>query len=205
MYNIKKFPLFLFELLIILNEFVYIKSYIILPLDTVKPENIISPYIPNSVEDLMFTEYVSPFYTEIEIGSPTQKIPLLIEIRSNDFVITSIYKMEDSKSSYYYYNKTLFDFSEILRGRNFFSEKISYEFNSNICMNREKYYKYYEYETAVSEETCPAYDTLYLYQDINMKKKIKLDNFRFDLVRNIKDNVTGILGNWYFRFTSFIR
>ena len=193
MYNIKKFPLFLFELLIILNEFVYIKSYIILPLDTVKPENIISPYIPNSVEDLMFTEYVSPFYTEIEIGSPTQKIPLLIEIRSNDFVITSIYKMEDSKSSYYY-NKTLFDFSEILRGRNFFNEKISYEFNSNICMNREKYYKYYEYETAVSEETCPAYDTLYLYQDINMKKKIKLDNFRFDLVRNIKDNVTGILG-----------
>ena len=101
MYKIKKFPLFLFELLIILNEFVYIKSYIILPLDTVKPENIISPYIPNSVEDLMFTEYVSAFYTEIEIGSPTQKIPLLIEIRSNDFVITSIYKMEDSKSSYY--------------------------------------------------------------------------------------------------------
>ena len=104
-----------------------------------------------------------------------------------------MYEMEDSKSSYYL-NKTLFKFSEILRGRNFYNEKKSYEFNYNICMNREKYYKYDEYETAVSEETCPAYDTLYLFQDINMKKKIKLDNFRFDLVRNIKDNVTGILG-----------
>ena len=56
MYKINDFSFFLFELLIILTEFTYIKSYITLPLDTIKPENLISPYIPNSVEDLMFAE-----------------------------------------------------------------------------------------------------------------------------------------------------
>ena len=184
---------FLLELLIIITEFAYLKSYITLSLDTIKPENIISPYIPNSIEDLMFAEYISPFFTEIEVGSPVQKIPLLIEIRTNDFVITSMYNKEGSKSSFYL-NKTLFDFSEILRGRNFFNEKKSDTFISDKCMNREQYYRYDEYETAVSEETCPAYDTLYLYQDINMKNKIKLINTRIDLVRNIKDNITGVLG-----------
>lgn len=196
MFKKNNFSLFLFELLIIIFEFVNIKPYITLSLDTINPENIKSPYTKNSIHDLMFSEYVSPLFTEMEIGSPTQKIPLLIEPKTNDFVITSIYPKEDSNSSFYL-NKTLFDFSEILKGRNFFNEKKSNTFNSEMCKNREIYYefsKYNEYDTAVSEETCPAHDTLYLYQDINMKNKIKLSNSRFDLVRNIVENVTGILG-----------
>ena len=185
---------FIFFQLILIFEFIYIKSsYITLPLDTLKKVNILSPYITNSIEDLMLAEYISPFFTEIEIGTPPQKIPLLIEIKTNDFVITSCYPMENSKSSFYL-NKTLYDFSQILEGRNFFNEKKSTTFDSSFCKNREQYYNYDEYETAVSEEVCPAYDTLYLYQDFNMKKKLMLKNSYFDLVRNIKDNVTGILG-----------
>ena len=190
--NILSLPFF--QLIILIFEFIYINSsYITLPLDTLKKENILSPYKSNSIQDLMLAEYISPFFTEIELGSPPQKIPLLIEIKTNDFVITSMYQSEKSKSSFYL-NKTLYDFSEILKGRNFFNEKKSNTFNSSFCKNRERYYNYDEYETAVSEEICPAYDTLYLYQDFNMKKKLMLKNTYFDLVRNIKDNVTGVLG-----------
>ena len=141
----------------------------------------------------MFSEYCSPFYTEIELGSPSQKIPLLIEIKTNDFVITSINRMTGIESSFYS-NKTFYDFSEILNKYSFFNEKNSMTFNSNLCKNREIYYKYDEYENSVSQETCPSYDVFYLYNNINMKKKIKLNNSYFDLVRNIKDNITGVLG-----------
>ena len=153
----------------------------------------ISRYSPNSIEDIFFGEYCTPFYTEIEVGSPSQKIPLLVELKSNDFVITSVNKME-GKQNPFYSNKTYYNFNEILNTYNFFNENKSQSFFSELCMNREKYYKYEEYENAVAEETCPAYDLLYLYDKIDMKKKIRINKAYFDLVKNIKDNVTGILG-----------
>ena len=147
-----------------------ITSYIALPLYTLNKENIISPYVPNSIEDLIFGEYCSPLYTELEVGYPSQKIPLLVEIKTNDFVITSINKMKGNQSTFYS-NKTLYDFTEILTKYNFFNEKKSDTFISDFCMNREIYYNYEEYESAVSEENCPASDILYLYDNLDRKKK----------------------------------
>ena len=194
--NKNNFSFNIFHIIIIsifFLKFNYISSYITLPLYTLNNENIISPYFPNSIEDIIFGEYVSPFYTVIEIGSPPQKIPLLIELKTNDFVITSVHKMEGNHSEFYS-NKTLYNFNEIFNKYNFFNEKNSLSFFSEICKKREIYYKYEEYETAVSEETCPAKDVLYLYQNLDMKKNIKINKANFDLVKNIKDNITGVLG-----------
>ena len=183
----------LYILYIFIIKIALITSYITLPLYTLNKENIISPYVPNSIEDLIFGEYCSPLYTELEVGYPSQKIPLLVEIKTNDFVITSINKMKGNQSTFYS-NKTLYDFTEILTKYNFFNEKKSDTFISDFCMNREIYYNYEEYESAVSEENCPASDILYLYNNLDLKKKIGINKAYFDLVKNIKDNVTGYLG-----------
>jgi hypothetical protein len=183
----------LYIIYIFLIKITKITSYVSLPIYTLNKENLISKNIPNSVEDLFFGEYCSPLYTEIEVGYPSQKIPLLVEIKTNDFVITSINKMEGNQNSFYS-NKTLYDFKEILKKYSFFNEKKSNTFISEFCMNREIYYNYEEYENAVSEESCPAYDIFYLFDNLDMKKKIKINNAYFDLVKNIKDNVTGYLG-----------
>ena len=185
--------IFIFIFQIFLTEINIITTYITLPLYTLNKENVISPHSPNSIEDIFFGEYCTPFYTEIELGFPSQKIPLLIETKTNDFVITSINEMEGNPNAFYS-NKTLYNFNEILRTYNFFNEKKSQTFSSKKCINREQYYNYDEYEIAVSEETCPAYDVLYLFDDLNMEKKIRIIEANFDMVKNIKDNVTGILG-----------
>ena len=180
-----------YVILILLIKLDIIFSYITLPIYTLDKKNILSQYSPNSIQDLIFAEYISPFYTVIEIGSPPQKIPLLIEMKTNDFVITSMYKIEGNP---FYSNKTLYNFNEIYGKYNFFNEKNSYSFNSNSCKKREIYYNYEEYENAVCEETCPAKDVFYLYKNLDMKNKIKISDANFDLVKNIKDNVTGVLG-----------
>ena len=93
----------------------------------------------------------------------------------------------------------MYNFSEILKNRNFFDEKKSLTFKSQSCSKRERYYNYDEYDIAISEDTCPSFDLIYLYNDYNLKNKIELRNEPFDLVRNIKDNITGILGLHYLR------
>ena len=183
----------IFIIQILLKQINRISAYIILPLYTLNKENIISPYSPKTIQDLIFEEYCSPFYTEIELGSPSQKIPLLIEIKTNDFVVTSINKMSGNENLFYL-NKSLYNFNEIFKQYSFFNEEKSESFISDFCMNRELYYKYDEYEYPVSEETCPAYDILYLFDNLNMKKKIRINKVYFDLVKNIKDNITGIIG-----------
>lgn len=188
----KIFYFFFFSTIIFHNK-VYIFSYITLPLDTLKKENILTPYLPNTIEDKIYEEYCSPFFTEIEIGTPPQKIPLLIELKTNDFVITSVNKMQAQPDNYYS-NKSCYDFNEILSGRNFFNENKSNSFKNNYCMKRERYYRYEDYEYSVAEENCPSHDDIYLYEDLNLKNKIKLRSGYFDLVRNIKDNITGVIG-----------
>ena len=157
-----------------------------------KKENYKSLYDQNSVQDRIYSEHCSPFFTELEIGTPPQKIPLLVKLKTNDYVITSVHPSENNISDYYA-NKTLYDFSEnFLKNYKFFDENSSETFESKNCQKRERYYRYEEYEWIAAEETCPSNDILFLYNDLNMKKKIN-KNLYFDLVRYMKDNVTGLL------------
>ena len=179
--------------ILFLEKITDIFNYIVLPIHTMKKENYKSLYSPNSIKDRIYSEHCSPFFTELEIGTPPQKIPLLVKFKLNDYVITSVHPSEKNISDYYV-NKSLYDFSEsFLKNYKFFDENSSYTFDSKYCQKRDRYYKYEEYDWPVAEETCPSYDTLFLYNDLNMKNKIN-KNLYFDLVRTMKDNVTGLIG-----------
>ena len=182
-----------FLLILFLEKITDILNYIVLPIHTMKKENYKSLYSPNSLKDRIYSEHCSPFFTELEIGTPPQKIPLLVKFKANDYVITSIHPSEKNISDYYV-NKSLYDFSEsFLKNYKFFDENSSYTFDSKYCQKRDRYYKYEEYDWPIAEETCPSYDKLFLYNDLKMKNKIN-ENLYFDLVRTMKDNVTGLIG-----------
>ena len=179
-----------FLLLIFLEKLIYIYNYIVLPVYTLNKENLKSLYSPNIPKDIIYKEHCSPLYTELEIGTPTQKIPLFIKMKENDYVITSVHQ-EKKNVSNYYINNTLYFLSSQF---NYFNENNSnsYNFIQN-CQKRERYYRY-EDEWPIAETTCPSYETFSFYNNINMKNKIKKDKLYFDLVRYMKDNVTGVLG-----------
>ena len=180
-------------LFLIMKQIFYINNYIVLPIYTLKRENYISPYELNSVKDIISTEFCSSLYTELEIGNPPQKIPLLVKMKTNDYVVTSIHPMIKNGSDYFK-NKALYDFSEnFMKNYNYFNENKSTTFSSKYCENRARKYRY-DYDYPVAEETCSSYDSFYFYENIKMKNKIKENNLYFDIVRNIKDNITGIIG-----------
>ena len=109
-----------------------------------KKENYKSLYTPNSFQDRIYTEHCSPFFTDLEIGTPPQKIPLLVKLKTNDFVITSVHPSEKNISDYYA-NKTLYDFSEnFLKNYKFFDENSTDTFDSKYGQKRDRYYKYEE-------------------------------------------------------------
>ena len=183
-----------FLLLLFLIQLIYICTYVVLPIETLKKENYISPYTPNSPQDIIYSEQCSPIFTELDIGNPPQKIALLIELETNDYVIRSVHQ-EVKNISEVYQNKTLYDLSDsFLEKYSYFNENISTTFKSKGCQRRDIYYRYDEYEWPIAIETCPSNDTITFYKDIGMKSKTDKKSIYFDLVRYIKDNVTGILG-----------
>ena len=118
-----------FLTIIFLTKIIDIFNYIVLPIFTMKKENYKSLYDQNSVQDRIYSEHCRPFFTELEIGTPPQKIPLLVKLKTNDYVITSVHPSEKNISDYYA-NKTLYDFSEnFLKNYKFFDEN-----------KRERYY-----------------------------------------------------------------
>lgn len=192
----------LFLVLLILN---ISKCYIVLPVELLPKENYKSEYDLNSPKDIMSKEFISSYYTELEIGDPTQKIPLLIKQKINDFIITSSNPLKDPKRDYTS-NKLIYDFSKT------FIEKYSYynELKSNSIGKGEceKRKPYDEIEKPIAEEVCDSNETVSLYDNIDLKEKTKYKNFHFDLAQNSKDNVTGVIGlgltdNYY--HTSFLK
>lgn len=181
-------------MLLLLKQIFYISSYIVLPIETLKKENYKS-YRLNYTQDIIYSEYCSSFFTEIDIGTPSQKIPFLVKMKTNDYIISSIHSMEKNYTDDYS-NKSTYDYSEnFYKNYDYFNENKSSTFSSNFCEERRKKYKDdYEYEWPIAEETCSSYDTFKLYENINMKAKSKKNNFYFDLVRNVKDNITGLIG-----------
>ena len=85
---------FLFTLFLLINKIIYLSGYIVLPIELLKKENIISPYSPNSPKDIIYNEQCNSFITELEIGTPPQKIPFLVTMKTDDFVISSINPMK---------------------------------------------------------------------------------------------------------------
>ena len=135
---------FLFTLFILIKKIIYLNGYIVLPIELLKKENIKSPYSPNSPKDIIYYEQCNSFITELEIGTPPQKIPFLVTMKTDDFVISSINPMKKNATDYYI-SKTLYDLSpNFFKKYNFFNENKSNTFSSKICEDRRK--KYHKYD-----------------------------------------------------------
>ena len=89
--NKKNFLFFIF----IIYE---IHSYIVFDLELLPKENYKSQYPPNSPKDIISKELISAYFTEVEIGTPSQKISLLVKPKIADYVITSTHQMENQNT-----------------------------------------------------------------------------------------------------------
>ena len=87
-----------FTSVLIIFQINFIYNYIVLPIGILHKENYILFNKQDSLKDIIFSEYYTSLFTELNIGTETQKIPLLIELRTNDFLITSIHKIENNAS-----------------------------------------------------------------------------------------------------------
>ena len=190
-------------LVLIFIQIRYMTNYIILPIKTLPKENYILYDKQNHLKEIIFSEYYASLFTELYIGKEKQRVPLLIEVKTNDFLVTSIHLFENNASDYYL-NKTIYNFSNtFLEGYDFFNENKSKSLSCKYCEKRKKNKK--SKEIPIAEISCPANDVFYFYNNIKMKNKEE-ENLYFEIAQNMKDNVTGIIGlglyDSYFRRTS---
>ena len=179
-----KKPLFLFIMTSILN---LIHCYVVFNLDLLAKENYKTSYELNSPKDIISKEIISSYFTEIELGTSFQKIPLIIKPKIADYVVASIHQMENPTKDYtsnkYVYNLT--------QNFNYFNENLSSSFNLVSC---EKRSPLDEFEKPLAELTCFCDDTILLYTNKDLTEKKIMKEFYLELVRNSKDNITGAIG-----------
>ena len=157
-------------------------SIIVLPLDTLPRENYRLFYDINSPKDIMDQENRKSFITIFEIGSPVQKVPLIIKPKTNFYVITSIYPVINTTI-----NK---DFKKFNFSKNFYEK---YDFYNETKSDSSIINWCRESEYYIAEECCSVNDTILMYRSINLENKNTI-NFNFELMRNVEDNITGEIG-----------
>jgi len=181
---------FLFLIILFTIAFDDIHSYIVLPLKLLPKENYKSDNELNSPKDIMTREFFSTFYTEFEIGTPVQKIPMLVKQKQNDYVVTSANPMSNPTRDYS--KRDVYNFSpNFLEKYKFYNELESTSISSATCKKRKPYDD--DIEEPLAEQMCDSTEEIILYDNVNLNK-VTEKNFHFDLVRNIKDNVPGIIG-----------
>ena len=182
--NKKNFLFFIF----IISE---IHSYIVFDLELLPKENYKSQYPPNSPKDIISKELISAYFTEVEIGTPSQKISLLVKPKIADYVITSIHQMENPKRDYRN-NRFVYNFTpNVMENHKFFNENSSISFQSGKCDERSPID---ETEKPLAELACNCKDTILFYNNKDLTEKKIMKDFYLELVRNAKDNITGTLG-----------
>ena len=127
-----------------------IKCYIVFPVEVLPKENYKTNYELNSPKDIISKEFINSFFTVLEIGTPIQRIPLLIKQKINDYIITSSHKMENAERNYT--EKLIYDFSpNFLQKYKYFDENSSSSFLTTHCEKRKPYD---ESEKPIAEVIC---------------------------------------------------
>jgi hypothetical protein len=176
-----------FYIPILLISINLIYTYVVLPINTLPKENYLTSPEMSQTQKFISQEFISEFYTKIELGTPEQEVPLLIKPKSYGLFISSNTPVELSNINYK--NKILYNFTDDFL--TFFNETKSKSYEQSNCKKN----KIEEYESMpLVEEICSVYDNLLFYDNINLKIKKKIYNMYFDLGRNVKDNITGFIG-----------
>jgi len=196
----KSFIFYYFLLLIIQTK----NQVIILPFKTVNPSKLI--------QDNYITELINnKIYIEMKIGTPEQKIPVLLKLNQIPFFITSssynknIIKFNSSKSDTYIQNSDKdyisndYDYNHAFLGEDIISiESIS---NQNSFLNRTQFYLATNLtennENNSGEIGLNIINKIYISFINQLKKKKKIDDYIFSLRYLTENEGEFHLGNYY--------
>ena len=209
-----KFSNILVILIFLINWNIHTINKILLPIETLSSDNY-KITSNNTHQRIIELSLYKKIFAILEIGTPIQKIPLIIDAKEHIFEITS----------FSLYNKnidnSLYNLSSIFNKYDFYKENDSSTFRTEGCHKSSNMFSDHLYD-------CPSYDIINLNNDLN--KKIKIERFEFNMVKNKEENITGILGlglfdkngdinksflkilkknnliknyNWYFSFNSW--
>ena len=156
---------YIFFLIIILFKFNH--STIVFKTETILPESDNN----NIHSNIIRKHFLKDIYIIFGIGEPIQNIPILIEPQNTKFEIKN------------YLNDGLGENLSFI----FFDEKTSLTYKTEGC--KETINDFDDIETI-----CLSNDTFSFYQDINMVKKIKFNNFYFKLIKDKINKNPGIIG-----------
>lgn len=171
----------LFILSIALLQINNLYCIIVLPIETLPRENYKLVYEINSTQDIMDQENRNSFFTIFEMGTPVQRVPLIIKPKTNFYTITSIHGVSNITTQ----ERTKFNFSENFTNTyDFYDEKKSNSSILNWCRESEYY---------IAEECCSVNDTILFYHNTNLENKT-VNNIYFEIMRNVQDNITGEIG-----------
>lgn len=170
---------FIFSKIIFFSFINHILSKIILPIELLPKENYKIAYSQNSICDMIDSEMRNSFYTIFKIGSPLQKVPLIINPKSDLFFINNQnnYSIIPIDSRKYNFSKNF------LSKYNYYNSTKSISSKLNWCR---------ESEFFPDVECCSFNDDIFFYE--NFKKEDKKVNIKFESMNNIEDNITGEIG-----------
>ena len=171
-------------LTIILIEINLLYCFIVLPIESLPNNNYITSKSIDNLNNLISKELISPIFTTLKIGKQPKEIPLLIKPKKEFFLINSYKSLNSTvninKAFYNFTNDFLILFNESSLPNNSLKK----------CGN----YKPPKSVLPMVQQICPFNETLFYYDNINMSEPKKNISFNFNLAKNIKDNITGIIG-----------
>ena len=163
----KKENKIIFLILYFFIKYKFIESKVIFPINTSNEENYIIKNNENNIShsNIIKSYFFNILYATFEIGTPSQKVSLIINSQKKDYKIINYnsYNNTNDKISYNYFNE---------------SKSITYK--TEGCK-----------ETTIFENVeiiCKSNDTFSFYNDINIKNKIEYNNVYFKLIKEIESN-----------------
>jgi len=128
--------------------------------------------------------FCNELFAIFELGSPIQKVPLLLKENNIKYEISSSI-FQNNISSIPFSLK--YNISNLLKLYDFFNENFSSTFKTEGCKKVERMLEDHE-------QNCFSTDIFYFFEDAKTKNKKEYQNLFFNLVKNKKDNVTGEIG-----------
>ena len=157
-------------------------EYIYLPLSTL-PE---SYYYKNSflknatINDIMARELISPIFARLTLENRTKTIPIFIKPKTSYFLLTSYTQIKKTiqYTNRFYYLAGLY----------------AYYFNETESKNKAMTCTKYTNNLSIAEEICNFNDTFIFNDKIDDSNSKVNYRINFNLARNSKDSITGVLG-----------
>lgn len=166
--------LFIFIFIFNCNELYF---YIQLPLEYIPSKNYNFPNGNKSPEDIIQQIFYKNIITRIEIGSPSQKIPIFLKIDTDKFFFTSVNPL--NSSNYTKINSNFYNFTD----KELYNESISFTYKEEECKKVKHFIYFYD-------EICNSKEIIIF----NSSRHILNKEFPIKIVRNYDYNIPGYIG-----------